>query len=812
MWPFRRRVGQRRLEVRKNIPASRGETLQRFRAAGGLTGLLLALALLVGALALDVWPLDPLPWRIGQYVPTDVHARANFEFLLPDRLEDAERDAARVRPSVFELEAKRIERVLEELKKLPDQLKATTQPADVDPELARLLALAGPDAPEALAAWRAYGEPEARTELEKQVETLREGLAGTYVVASEQVDAQWQRGVTSVVLQTGQYRRPTRLGELIGVEQETEIRQEARRLALPFDEALRPGVEAYLVDLLTREPIYAFDAEDSEADARQAMAEVRADPPEDCFATHKIGQRLVRASGNRGEDASTGLSAAEWDLLRREHGAYLEQKWGKQPWSPARRIASRGLILGLLVFFLCIYVVQYRPRIARNRWRALAVTLMVLLMLAATKGLIVVLGLNVYSSILPVLLATVILCIAYDQRLALGLGALMSALAALQFRADLAMFVVLMASVATAVLQLDEIRTRSKLVRVLGVASVVVFATIFAFGLFRGVPIRFVLPDSVWGGVFTLLVGFLAQGILPVVERVFRIATNMTLLEWCDASKPLMRRVAMEGPGTHNHSLQLGSMCEAAAEAIGANGLLARVGAYYHDIGKINKPDYFVENQTGSASRHAKLSPAMSLLIIVGHVKDGIELAKEYGLPRVLHEFIETHHGTTLVQYFYHAAAEQRKNDKDRAPEEVEFRYPGPKPRSKEAGILMLADAAESSIRAMAEPTPGRIENQVHTMVSRRLMDAQLDDCDLTLRQVHQIETSLIKSLCGIYHSRLAYPTPPGEQPSASEMFPKTPIEGKEANGASEKQDQAPEPSPEDGEPSEKPQSHSAAP
>ena len=173
----------------------------------------------------------------------------------------------------------------------------------------------------------------------------------------------------------------------------------------------------------------------------------------------------------------------------------------------------------------------------------------------------------------------------------------------------------------------------------------------------------------------------------------------------------------------------------------------------------------------------------MSLLIIIGHVKDGIELAREYSLPRALHEFIATHHGTTLVQYFYHAAAEQRKSDTDRAPDEVEYRYPGPKPRSKEAAVLMLADAAESSVRAMSEPTPGRIENQVGAMVSRRLMDGQLDgarpwsrlmdgqldDCELTLREVHQIETSLIKSLCSVYHSRISYPTPPGEKPSAAE-------------------------------------------
>jgi len=326
------------------------------------------------------------------------------------------------------------------------------------------------------------------------------------------------------------------------------------------------------------------------------------------------------------------------------------------------------------------------------------------------------------------------------------------------------------------------------LIEISGISALVVMVTVFATAASQAVPIRFALFDGLWAAGAVLLAGFVVQGMLPLIERAFGIATSMTLLEWCDASRPLLKRLAMEAPGTYNHSLQIGTMCETAAEAIGARGLLARVGAYYHDIGKINKPDYFIENQAGSDSKHTKLSPAMSLLIIIGHVKDGMEMAHEYSLPRALHEFIATHHGTTLVQYFYHAATEQRKNSADRAPDEVEFRYPGPKPRSREAAILMLADASESSVRAMAEPTPGRIESQVHTMVNRRLMDGQLDDCELTLREVHLIEASLVKSLCGIYHGRITYPTPPGEKPSAAEENPTNEkVEGEAVNDANKK-------------------------
>jgi putative nucleotidyltransferase with HDIG domain len=181
------------------------------------------------------------------------------------------------------------------------------------------------------------------------------------------------------------------------------------------------------------------------------------------------------------------------------------------------------------------------------------------------------------------------------------------------------------------------------------------------------------------------------------------------------------------------------------------------VGAYYHDIGKINKPQYFIENQGGGPNKHDKLSPAMSLLIIVGHVKDGIEMAREYGLPPVLTHFIESHHGTTLVEYFFHAA--KRRSGEDAQPAEFEYRYPGPKPQTREAAILLLCDSVEAGCRTMAEPTAGRIEQFVHAQATKRLMDGQFDECNLTLEELHRIEESVTKALVGIYHGRIAYPT-----------------------------------------------------
>jgi len=771
------------------MPPAEPGLWRRIRQAGGMGGLALAMVLWGGALAMDSWPVDPPAYRLGQYVPRDIHSRVAFRVFSEDRLNEVRRKAADVEPARFRLNTALVDRVLGELKKLPDRMKATSQPADLDVALKAQLGLSDEDVGRVMSAWRAYADPERRETLEGAVSPLRDGLGATAVVIPAEFKMQLRRpGVETVILVAGPRQTTIDLNKLIHSEETDRISERSAALAGGFPPELRASVSAYLRRLLGQEATYVFDKTLTDEPKRRIDRRIRSDPPDECYAVYAVGDRLVPASRHRTSAQAPGMTVQELDLLGREQEAYLGELADgglagglKGTWLTVSRLAGRGGILAMVVALLCVYIGFYQKRIVANRLRGLAVVVTVLLMLGANRIIVAIDWVNPHVSVLPVLIATVIMTIAYTQRFALALGAVLAALVVLQLRAGIEVFILLLVAVFATVYQLDEIRTRSKLIRVLSVSALLVFVTVWSMGVFAMVPLAFISADSIWAALSTVLAGLVAQAILPLVERVFGIATSMTLLEWCDASRPLMRRLAMESPGTHNHSLQLGSMCEAAAEAIGARGLLARVGAYYHDIGKINKPEYFSENEFGSASKHAKLSPAMSLLIIIGHVKDGIELAREYGLPRALHEFIATHHGTTLVQYFYHMAAEQRKGDFDRAPDEVEFRYPGPKPRSKEAGILMLADAAESSVRAMAEPTPGRIENQVHAMVSRRLMDGQLDDCELTLREVHQIETSLIKSLCGVYHSRIAYPTPAGEKPSPAELHPKTGPNGADA-------------------------------
>jgi hypothetical protein len=267
--------------------------------------------------------------------------------------------------------------------------------------------------------------------------------------------------------------------------------------------------------------------------------------------------------------------------------------------------------------------------------------------------------------------------------------------------------------------------------------------------------------QSLRGAALCIVAGFLVAGSLPFIESGFGVVTDLSLLELSDPSHPLLQELVRRAPGTYNHSISVGSIAEAAAESIGANGLLVRVGAYFHDIGKMLKPQYFIENmQEGVENRHAHLAPAMSTLIIIGHVKDGVDLAEQHNLPQALLDFIEQHHGTTLVEYFYHEATKQVEGQPDHKTdaEESSFRYPGPKPQSREAGVLMLADAVESASRTLSDPTPKRIESLVHAITLKRLLDGQFDDCSLKLSEIRTIEESLVKSLIAVYHGRIRYP------------------------------------------------------
>lgn len=248
----------------------------------------------------------------------------------------------------------------------------------------------------------------------------------------------------------------------------------------------------------------------------------------------------------------------------------------------------------------------------------------------------------------------------------------------------------------------------------------------------------------------------LTIGLLPIFESVFDVTTDITLLELSDLNRPLLKRLSLEAAGTYHHSIIVANLAEAGAKAVGANVLLARVGAYYHDIGKIEKPEYFVENQTGAKSKHERLVPSMSALILESHVKEGMEIAREANLPKRVFDFIQEHHGTTLMSYFYNKALEQG------ATEELmdEYRYPGPKPRSKETAIVMLADAVEAASRTLDDPKPSRMKSLIKKIIDSKLEAGELANSNLTFKELSAIEQSFLPVLISIFHPRVEYPEP----------------------------------------------------
>jgi cyclic-di-AMP phosphodiesterase PgpH len=265
-----------------------------------------------------------------------------------------------------------------------------------------------------------------------------------------------------------------------------------------------------------------------------------------------------------------------------------------------------------------------------------------------------------------------------------------------------------------------------------------------------------VVPSAVTFAIFSgIATSAIVSLLLPFLEYAFKVTTDISLLELLDLNQPLMKNLMISAPGTYHHSVIVGNLVEAASEDVGVNPLLARVSSYYHDIGKVKMPDYFIENQVVSQSKHFKLTPHMSSMIIINHVKEGVELAKQYKLPQSIIDIIRQHHGNSLITYFYEKAKEQ---DEGNTPTEEDYRYPGPKPQTRVAALVMMADAVEAASKVLTDPTPARISALVDKIINRIFLEGQLDECELTLKDISEIKKRFTYILTGIFHKRIDYP------------------------------------------------------
>jgi len=421
--------------------------------------------------------------------------------------------------------------------------------------------------------------------------------------------------------------------------------------------------------------------------------------------------------------------------------------------------AGKLLIVVLAVIFLAAFVWGSRPKIYQDISQVLLIAIVLLLVLGIAFLLRQV---NASEYLIPIALASLLLTVFFDFQLAfagtVSLALLLGGMEGHQYGISFLSVVVGAMSIAA----VRRVRSRSWIFKAILYIFLGYLMASCAIGFVLYSPLGELAKAWFYGALNALLCPVLSYGLMVILEYVFDVTTDATLLELSDLNRPLLRQFAMEAPGSYHHSILVGTLSEAAAEAIGANSLLARVGAYYHDIGKMEKPEYFVENQRGGKNPHERLAPSMSYLVIINHVKRGLELAIENRLPKDIRDFIPEHHGTNLITYFYKKALEKTE---DTEVHESDFRYPGPKPQSKETGIVMLADAVEATARSLRDPSVSRVRSLVNSIVEERFKKGELDECPLTLRDLNLIKQSFERTLNGIFHGRVQYSD---EQPTTS--------------------------------------------
>lgn len=506
-------------------------------------------------------------------------------------------------------------------------------------------------------------------------------------------------------------------------------------LAKHYDEFAKGAVERLL------RPNTFIDYEKTKQQQEEAMAAV---PP--VMVMVKEGEKII----GEGEIVTEGQLAKLHALgLTRER-------------LPLASVIGIILLVILLMAIVLFYIYQQNKDIYDHAGHLYLLGMIVLLVLAVSKAIITI---NVsqrpeFSAMMgymaPMAAAGMLIAILLESRLAALVVAVMSLMLGIMAGNQLCFAIVGLVGGITGVYSVSKLSQRSDLVVAGAYTSGANVLTIFILGLVNGTPMSLLIPSSLaLGAISGILSSILTNGSLPFWESTFRITSAVRLLEISNPNNILLKRLLTEAPGTYHHSIIVGNLAEAAADAVGGDALLVRIGAYYHDIGKSKRPYFFIENQVTCDNPHDKITPSLSTLILTSHVKDGVEMAREHKLPQGVIDIIEQHHGTSLVSYFYHKALE---SDRPETVTEDEYRYEGPKPQTREAAIVMLADSVEAAVRSLQNPTPGRVEGLVRKIIKDRLNDGQLEECDLTFKDLNVIANSFVRVLSGIFHNRVEYP------------------------------------------------------
>jgi putative nucleotidyltransferase with HDIG domain len=466
------------------------------------------------------------------------------------------------------------------------------------------------------------------------------------------------------------------------------------------------------------------------------------------------GERIVTAHERVGSRDLHRLGAYNAELVSRGLAG-----------STSRRLADAGSILytGILIALLAAVILMFRPAIYRDV-RAYLIVMGLVALVMVSASLIQQAGYP--SELIPVALLALLVGALYDGLIGFVAVAVVAAVVGGQIvllgEAVFALAAVsvpfkMIAAGGAGALGIRRVRRRSHSWVLIALIGGAYFMAGVAIVLLRSLPVREILQALFWGGVSATLCTVLAvAALIPALEKLTGVSTDQTLLELSDLNAPLLRELSREAPGTYAHSINVANLAEAACLGIGANPLLVRAGVYYHDIGKMANPQFFVENQPRGRNPHDRLPPRRSAAIIRDHVKEGLRLASEHRLPRVIHDFIREHHGTTMISFFLDKAREAEP-DLDLDPSD--FAYPGPKPQSRETAVVMLADAIESATRVLQDPTPDKIRATIDHLVNARIAENQLDQCPLTLRDLEIAKAEFARVLIGMYHRRIEYPS-----------------------------------------------------
>lgn len=450
----------------------------------------------------------------------------------------------------------------------------------------------------------------------------------------------------------------------------------------------------------------------------------------------------------------------------------LEAAMGKSDgfvgwWEFFLEYIGKIIVIGVILSFFFTFLLLYRKDTFLNSRLVLLIAILFASTIALAYLFYVKLDFSEY--LIPIVVTAMTLTILFDARIGFMGITTVVLLIGIMIGNNIDFIIVMLFLSSIAMYNVRQLRTRSQLFKTIFLLLGASILVVIAIGLFKNESWRAMQSDLMYLFILSVLAPIIAYGLIGLFEIGFGVTTDLTLLEHLDFNNPLLKRLQQQANGTFNHSVVVGNLAEGCADAIGAHALLCRVGAYYHDIGKLKNPEYFIENQFSGESKHDKVTWTMSAKVIRNHVKEGLRLADEYGLPKAIQDFIATHHGTTRVEYFYRQALAEVKD-----PSEIDenaFRYPGPKPRTKETGILMICESIEAAVRSIKEPDIVKVEDMIDRIIKKKLEDGQLDECPLTMDELRRIKgtvngtTGMLPILRGIFHIRIEYPE---EQPKAS--------------------------------------------